>query len=216
VGDFRCQVGDQLDLALAGCAVQQTGWMNDHAVAVADAIRFRRTNLRMDRERAVPTDLLNTLISLAVWAPNHRLTEPWRFAVFAGSARQHLGNVTADFQEQSGMTDPDKLEKTRGKFLRAPVVVLVASESDPAAPGEMQAEDRDAVAAGVQNMLLGATAHRLGSYWGTGAVCQSPEVRSLAGFADHATVVAAVYFGWPIGDVPVPTRSAPVVSWMSA
>lgn len=196
--------------------VQQTGRMNEHAVAVADAIRFRRTNLRMDRDRAVPTEMLNTLMSLAVWAPNHRLTEPWRFAVFAGAARQRLGEVTAEFQERSGMSDPTKLDKTRGKFLRAPVVVLVASESDPAASSEMQAEDRDAVAAGVQNMLLGATAHRLGSYWSSGAVCQSPEVRTMAGFAEHATVVAAVYLGWPIGDVPVPNRSAPVVSWVSA
>ncbi len=191
--------------------------MNAHTApdAVAEAIRSRRTNLRMDRDRPVAHELLDSLIDLAVWAPNHRLTEPWRFAVFTGAGRGRLGAVTADFQEAMGMTDPDRLAKTRGKFLRGPAVVLIGAESPADASDEIRSEDRDAVAAGVQNLLLGATALGLASYWGSGAVCQAPEVRTLAGFTADTTVVAAVYVGWPIGPVPVPSRNTPVINRIS-
>jgi nitroreductase len=184
--------------------------------SVTDLIRSRRTNLRIDRDRVVDAKTISSLIDLAVWAPNHRLTEPWRFAVISGEGRNRLGTITADFQHESGMTDPAKLDKTRSKFLRAPIILLVASQPSADAPHDMVAEDRDATAAATQNILLGATALGLASYWGSGAVCESPAVKAMAGFADHAQVIAAIYLGWPIGDVPVPERQAPLVSWVAS
>ena len=184
--------------------------------SVADVIRSRRTNLRIDRDRAVDAETISELIGLAVWAPNHRLTEPWRFAVISGDGRARLGAVTADFQSEMGMTDPAKLDKTRNKFLRAPIVLLVAVESAADASHDIKVEDRDATAAAIQNVLLGATALGLGSYWGTGAVCEVAAVKAMAGFAGHAEIVAAIYLGWPIGDVPVPQREAPLVTWVAS
>jgi nitroreductase len=183
---------------------------------VSAIIRLRRTNLRMDRDREVPTQVIGELVELATWAPNHKLTEPWRFAVLQGTARARLGQVTAEFQLRSGMNDEAKLEKTRNKFLRAPVVVLVATESSLDANPETVVEDRDAVAAAVQTFLLAATERGLASYWGSGAVCNAPEVRTLAGFADHASVIAAIYLGWPIGPVPIPARRPASVTWLDS
>jgi nitroreductase len=180
----------------------------DHFSAL---VRRRRTNMRIDSDRAVDPALITQLCELATWAPNHKLTEPWRFAVVTGSARADLGTLAAEYQAAQGETNEAKLNKTRGKFLRSPVVTMIASAwSDPL----RRDEDRDAVSAGVQNLLLAATAAGLASYWGTGAVCMAPEIKQLCGFPTTADVLAAVYLGWPIGEVPTPPRAAPVIRWV--
>jgi nitroreductase len=172
----------------------------------------RRTNLRMDPDRPVDEALLSRLCALAMWAPNHKRTWPWRFAVLRGDARARLGAVLADALRAQGAADA-KVRKAEGKYLRAPVVLAVASASDPDA--ERAAENRDAVAAGVQNLLLGATAAGLASYWGTGAVTGLEDVKALCGFDRSATIVALIYLGWPLGDVPVPERPPVDVRFIS-
>ncbi|MEA3216333.1 MAG: hypothetical protein QOJ19_2489 [Acidimicrobiia bacterium] len=170
--------------------------------------RARRTNLRMDPDRPVDPELLERLCRLAMWAPNHKRTWPWRFTAITGEARAKLGEALARWLEGMGESAP-KVDKARGKYLRAPVMLAVASagDDDPL----RRAENRDAVAAGVQNLLLGATAVGLASYWGTGAVTDVPEVRELCGFDPGDQLVALLYLGWPIGDVPVPARPDPVL-----
>ncbi|NBT27632.1 MAG: nitroreductase, partial [Actinobacteria bacterium] len=119
----------------------------------------RRTQLVMDQERDVDPNLVEKLCEAAAWAPNHQQTWPWRFGVFTGESRRGLGEVAAEAMKRRGDAE-NKVEKTRTKYLRAPVIIVVGT-----APGdsELQTEEnRDAVAAGIQNLLLGATAMGLG------------------------------------------------------
>ena len=169
-------------------------------------VERRRTNLRIDPERPVPVELLERLCRLATWAPNHKRTWPWRFVALVGDARVRLGEVLAALEEARGAR-PEKVANARGKYLRAPLMLAVASAADP--DPLRHRENRDAVTAGVQNLLLGATAAGLASYWGTGAVVEAPEVRELCGLDPDDQLVALLYLGWPIGDVPVPERPAP-------
>jgi nitroreductase len=60
--------------------------------AVADIIRQRRT-IKQFLPKPVPHALMQELLDLATWAPNHRLTEPWRFYVLDGAARRSRGNL---------------------------------------------------------------------------------------------------------------------------
>ena len=183
--------------------------------ATTALIEARRTNLRINADREVDPGLLAQLCALAAWAPNHHLTEPWRFAIITGEARAELGRRTADYMISGGMADDERLAKVRGKYLRAPVMVMVGCASAADAPESVRVEDRDAVASGVQNMLLGATAAGLCSFWGTGPVTDAPEVKALCGFASADTIVAALYIGWPVGEVPVPQRQDAVIHWVS-
>jgi hypothetical protein len=48
---------------------------------LAAVVRTRRTHLHVDRDRPVPDELLDQLCELATWAPCHKRTWPWRFAV---------------------------------------------------------------------------------------------------------------------------------------
>jgi nitroreductase len=170
----------------------------------------RRTNLRMDTDRAVPMELVERLCRLVTWAPNHKKTWPWRFATFTGDGRSRLGNTIADALDPATFDKPGKLDKYRVKYLRAPLMLVVGS-----APGESSLRDhenRDAVAAGVENLLLGATAAGLASFWSSGLPEADAAVAGLCGWEDGTHTVAVIYLGWPIGDVPVPERPQPEIT----
>ena len=166
-------------------------------------MRSRRTRKLVDAGRPVPHEVVEKLCALAQWAPNHKRTWPWRFALVAGDARARLGNVIADAMEAYGDT-AEKVAKTRGKYLRTPCTLVVGS-----APGDSASrsgENRDAVAAGVQNLLLAATAHGLASYWGSCPNGANDAVAELCEFEPGTHVTAIIYLGWATGSVATPER----------
>ena len=175
---------------------------------LGDIVRSRRTSLIVDPHAPVPDDLIDQLLELAVWAPNHKRTWPWRFTVFRGDGRSRLGETMATAAEKAGLPD-NKVEKLRSKYLRSPVVVVVSSAADD--DPVRHAENRDAVAASVQNMLLGATALGLASHWATIDGVAAPAVRALCDVGPTDELVALVYLGWPTGEVSTPTRPSPEV-----
>ena len=75
-------------------------------------------------------------------------------------------------------------------------------------------EDRDAVAAGIQNFLLGATAAGLASYWGSATDPFGTELLSLCGFANTSRVNALIYLGWPASEQVAPLRPELPVTWL--
>lgn len=171
--------------------------------ALADLIRARRTNMAVDRERTVPAELIAELCELAQWAPNHKRTWPWRFALCDGDGRAALGEVIADAMAAYG-DPPEKVDKARGKYLRTPATLVVASA---AGDSDLRtAENRDAVAAGIQNLLLAATAHGLATYWGSCPKGANEAVVELCGFEPDSTIVAIIYLGWPVDEMAVPER----------
>jgi nitroreductase len=168
-------------------------------------VRARRTSLVVDPHQPVPVELIERLCELAVWAPNHKRTWPWRFTLFTGDARGRLGEAFAADQVLDGKSaDHPKVIKTRTKFNRAPAVVVIGSTADPSP--DLHIENRDAVSSGIQNMLLGATAAGLASFWSSPSAVHCPNAIALCGFEDDTQIVGAIYLGWPNGEVPVPER----------
>jgi nitroreductase len=170
----------------------------------SELVRSRRTSMIVDQGRDVPLETVEELCALASWAPNHKKTWPWRFAVFTGGGRARLGDTMADEMERHGFGDDTKRAKTRTKYLRTPVTLVVGCAAHE---NEMlHAENRDAVAAGIQNVLLGATALGLASFWSTPAITRPPAVLELCGFAPDDRLVGVVYLGWATQDCPAPER----------
>jgi nitroreductase len=166
-------------------------------------IRRRRTNLFVDPDRPVSDELVEELCELASWAPCHKRTWPWRFAAVSGAARERLGAVAAAAIEAAG-ADQQKVDKTRHKYRRAPTVIIVG-----AVDGDSElrtVENRHAVAAAVQNMLLAATAAGLASYWSSCPSGAERAVAEVAGFDVTTAVVGLVYVGWPVRECPAPMR----------
>ncbi len=171
----------------------------EHFAALA---RSRRTNMNVDKEREVPRELVEHLCELAQWAPNHKRTWPWRFC-FVSDGRQQFGDTIADTLATLG-EDPVKVAKTRVKFLRTPALLVVGSAAGDTPLREV--ENRDAVAAGVQNILLGATAAGLASYWASCPKGANDVVAEMCGFEAGTQVVAIVYLGWQADTAAVPPR----------
>ncbi|MEK7295835.1 MAG: nitroreductase, partial [Actinomycetota bacterium] len=166
-------------------------------------VAARRTNMFVDHEREVPRELLDQLCTLATWAPNHKKTWPWCFAQVTGVSRAKLGDVAADAMLRFG-DSPEKVLKTRTKYLRTPAILVVGSHSGDTSL--RSAENRDSTAAGIQNILLGATAAGLASYWSSCPKGANDDITAFCGF-DHGTFIASlIYIGWPSHGVEAPVR----------
>ena len=161
----------------------------------------------VESDREVPDEMIAELCGLAQWAPNHKKTWPWRFAYFTGEGRRRLGETMAADMIAADYGDEAKREKTRTKYLRTPGILVVGSE--PHDNPMLHVENRDAVAAGIQNLLLGATALGLASFWSTPALSRPPQVLDLCGFGPDDQVVGIIYLGWADGRaVDTPERPA--------
>ncbi len=189
-----------MDPSAAGSHADRSG---ADELGILESVAWRRrSNLRVDPDRPVPLELVERLCRLASWAPNHHKTRPWRFCAVTGAGRTALGGALAQDLVAQGEENPAKVSKARTKYTRAPLVVVVATA---AGPDEVcSTENRDAVAAAVQNLLLGATAAGLASLWSTGAAARSPRVAEICGFEPTDTVVGLVYLGWPIAEANAP------------
>ena len=176
---------------------------------VLRAIQSRRSVSRVRSERPSRSQV-ETVISAGLQAPNHHKTEPWRFVVVAGSAREALGlvmekSLKARLPEPESEAGRALLAKERNKPLRAPVLIAMAVvPSDH--PKAIEIEEVASGAAAVENMLIAAESLGLGAMWRTGDAAYDPAVKRFLGLPDEAHIVAFVYLGHP--DMPqLPERS---------
>lgn len=173
---------------MAEAVMERTGAAAPVGMDVLEAIRTRRS-VGAVRPEMPPREAIEAILEAATWAPNHRLTEPWRFFVLTGSARASLGDVIARAQTADH-------ERARAKPLRAPVIIAVAVE--PAVgPKIVEVEEIAAGAAAVQNMLLAAHALGLAAIWRTGDACYDAAVKTFFDLPPAAHLLGFVYLGYP-------------------
>jgi nitroreductase len=166
-------------------------------------ITGRRSNLLIDASRDVDSEIVDRVINTAQWAPNHKRTWPLRVAVISGVSRRTLGDTIADAMAAQG-DDEMKVTKTRGKFMRSPIVIVVAA-AEGTTSNETE-ENRYAVAAGIQNMLLMAESFGLAALWGSPAKGANNAITTLCSMEHTAHVMGIIYLGWPTQSVTAPLR----------
>ncbi|MGH2531909.1 MAG: nitroreductase family protein [Thermomicrobiales bacterium] len=203
---------------MAEAVLERTGAVPSVAMDVLEAIRTRRS-VGTVRPEAPSRETIEAILDAATWAPNHRLTEPWRFFVLTGDARESLGDVMARSKLAGKEGTPEELqaeyERARAKPLRAPVIIAVAVE--PATgPKIVEIEEVAAGAAAVQNMLLAAHALGLAAIWRTGDACYDAAVKSYFDLSPASHLLGFVYLGYPAA-VSVRSRHTPaaeVTRWL--
>ena len=157
---------------------------------VDDAIRTRRTHKAYGSE-PVTREVLDELFELARWAPNHHLTNPWRFRVVGPDALKRL-------KEAAGPEAAAKLD-------RAPTLV-VCSAAQAGEDAIADEEDLHATAVAAYIVLLAAHARGLVGYWRTPGVMRTAEGRAAVGLPDDERFVALLYLGHPVQEKPAPER----------
>lgn len=179
---------------------------------LAELIAARRSNIFIDAESVVSDTQIDQLFTAAQWAPNHKRTWPLRIAVIRGDSRRVLGEVIADAMVLRG-DDDAKVLKTRTKYLRAPVVLVVAS-----AVGESENETEEnkyAVAAGIQNLLLMAEAMGLAALWSSPAKGANDAITSLCNMDNTDHVLGLIYVGSANKEAPAALRPPVRVTFLN-
>jgi len=174
-------------------------------------IAARRSSMLIDASLEIDQAIVDRIVASAQWAPNHKRTWPLRIAVVTGTSRSTLGNVIADAMAVHG-DDDMKVLKTRGKYMRSPVVIVVAC-AEGTTENETE-ENKYAVAAGVQNMLLMAESFGLAALWGSPAKGANDAITTLCSMEPTDHVMGIVYLGWPTQSVQAPERSAMQVNYL--
>jgi nitroreductase len=159
-------------------------------VQVEDAIRTRRTHKAYTRE-AVDRTTLDELFELARWAPNHNLTNPWRFRVVGAETLERL-------KRAAGPESAPKLD-------RAPTLVVASATQIGDDPVKDQ-EDLNAAAAATYILLLAAHARGLAGYWRTPEVLRTEEGREAVQIPDEERILGLIYLGHPCQDKQAPER----------
>jgi nitroreductase len=184
-----------------------------------DAVRaiMARTSVRRFRPDPVARSVIEELLECAVRAPNHKLTQPWRFAVLTGAAKDRLAEIRAAHRLKR-FTDPSTVEaqasadKQRRETRDTPVFIVAMAHTDP--DDMTREEDYAATMMALANLMIAAQACGLGTYLKTGGVMKDPDLFRLAEVPDQFRIVGLVSLGYPTEEAPPRRRtSAAELTW---
>jgi nitroreductase len=160
---------------------------------IHELIADRRT-VHDYRPDPLPEGALERGLRAALSAPNHRMTEPWRFVRVGPQSRNALLEISADLKRQPDgpPLSGSALEKLKGKML-TPAELIVVSQVKADDP-EVAREDYAAVACAVQSAMLAFWSEGIGSKWSTGQV--TTDERTYRQLGIDPTAEAIVGFLW--------------------
>ena len=163
---------------------------------ILDAIHSRRNTKKLRAEPPPTREQIETIIEAATWAPNHHMTEPWRFVVVGGEERRRLGDaLTEALMSTFPETTKQMQDIERVKPLDAPVIVTVIA-SPKMGPKIVAQEEMIAAGAALQNALLAAESMGLGTMIRTGLHGFSERMREYFDMKQGESLVGMVYVGY--------------------
>jgi nitroreductase len=172
----------------------------------------QRRSIKKFTDRAVTRAEIETLLDAAILAPNHRLTNPWRFYVLGPEARYAYGLALG---ERKARKLPDaeagrRLRETvaaEHRVLPCMIAIAVVENENP----EIREEDYAAAMMAVENLALTAVQLGLGTHIKTGGVMSDPAARAAAGVGEAERIVAIVNVGEP-AELPPAKKREPAAS----
>jgi nitroreductase len=170
-----------------------------------------RTSVRRFRPEPVSRELIERLLDCAIRAPNHKLTQPWRFVVLAGRAKDRLAQIRAAHRIKR-FDDPSSAEalasaaKQSREVQETPVVIVAIMAVSP--DENTREEDYAATMMALANLMTAAQSLGLGTYLKTGGILNEPDLLQLVGLPDGFRVVGLVSLGYPADPEP-PRRRRP-------
>ena len=174
-----------------------------HIIQARRSVKPRRFN-----GKPIDDQLVWQLLENANWAPNHGKAQPWRFFVFTGDGLNRLAQFQADLYQQltpEAEFSADKYGRMKTNVLKSSHVVVLGMTRKLAAIPEV--EDIEAVACSVQNMMLTAAAHGICSFWGSGGVTYTDELKAFLGLEPGDRCLGYLYLGYSDDPLPEGQRS---------
>lgn len=161
-------------------------------------------------------EALETILRAGLRAPDHGRLAPWRYVLIRGEARGAFADVIeAALRARDPEAPAPLIDKQRGRFLRAPLVVALGARirtGHKVPPSEQML----AVGAGAMNLLNATHALGFGAIWVTGANAYDPSVAAALGFHAPDCLAGFLFIGTPAGPPAAASRpdlAAHVVEW---
>ena len=173
--------------------------MNSFSEQLNQLIHNRRsTKPRYFNGKKIDDTSIWQILENANWAPNHGLTQPWRFKVFTEGGLEKLANFQANlYQKMTPEADfkPEKYERMKTNITQSSHVIVIClqrqlSEKIP------KIEEIEAVACSVQNMALTASAYGICSFWGSGGVTYTQELKDFLSLGEKDLCLGYLYLGY--------------------
>jgi nitroreductase len=170
------------------------------AVEEFAAVLRGRRSIDLFAPGAIDKERILAGIEVARWAPNHRLTEPWRFYLLGPATMRAVVDFGVELEvaakgERAGPVRRARLEAIPGMF------VLTSKRSpDPL----LEREDYAACCCAAQNLMLYLWRQGIGVKWTTGGITRQPRFYELLGI-DSATESVVGFFWYGVPRV-VPTQ----------
>ncbi len=162
--------------------------------------------------QAIPNETVNQLLALADWAPTHGRTEPWRFFVYGGEALKTFGKAHGDLywnhtaEDKRQEATREKLEHNVDNASHLIVAVMKRGENVKIP----QVEEVAAASAAVQNILLGATALGIASFWSTGGMTHAHALKEYLELGEHDIVMGLIFLGYSDEPAKEGVRNTPL------
>ncbi|MEM7594554.1 MAG: nitroreductase [Cyanobacteria bacterium P01_A01_bin.83] len=179
----------------------------------------RSTKPRLFNGNKIEDSIVWQILENSNWAPNHGLTQPWRYKVFSDSGLVKLADFQANLYQK--ITPPEKFklekyERMRTNVLKSSHIIIICMERQKSATIP-EIEEIEAVACSVQNMALTAAAYEICSFWGSGGVTYTSELKEFLGLGEQDKCLGYLYLGY--SDNPATkSRRDPIkdkVEWFS-
>jgi nitroreductase len=178
--------------------------MNNLFSIVSQIIQSRRSikPAKMNGKK-IPDEQVKGLLQLANWAPTHGRTEPWRFIVYSGDKVKEFCYQHAELYR--ALTPKAKFEEGSydkqlhyGDLASHLIIALMQRGNSPKIPA---LEEIAATAAAVQNILLGATAAGITSFWSTSGMTHHPAMKDFLKLRKEDVIMGFVYLGYSDGQL---------------
>lgn len=160
---------------------------------VATLIRGRRTTDRFKPEPP-PARVIEEAVAVARWAPNHKLTQPWRFYHLGPRSIDTIIELNCEIVAAEKSDKAAEVKRRRWSAVPGWLVVTCVRNDDPL----QSREDYAACSCALQNLMLYLWSHGVASKWTTGAVTRAPQFyQRLAIDPDAEDVVGLLWYGYP-------------------
>ncbi len=147
--------------------------------------------------------ILEEILENAVWAPTHKLTQPWSFTVFRNNGVKVFFEKQADIYQQITPLEKinkQKLKKYEDKAKQVSHVVVIIAKHDP---GERIPAIEEIVATScvIQNIYLQLNSFGIAGYLSTGDICYTKQMSNFLNLKDEDKVLGFFQLGIPVDDL---------------
>ncbi|UEG54685.1 nitroreductase [Mucilaginibacter daejeonensis] len=165
---------------------------------ISNIIKNRRTiKPAMMNGQKIPNGHVAALLELADWAPTHAYTEPWRFVVYEDAPKfcaQHaeLYKQAAEVAGNFNAATYSNLQNMGANVSHVIIAYMHRAETSkiPAV------EEVAAASCAIQNLLLGAQALNIASFWSTGGATLKPVMKEFLHLGNEDQVLGLLYLGY--------------------